>query len=51
MSLIAFYASCKDFKTYVDKYCTKHQISVAQALQHVLVTNYAEVCREREESK
>lgn len=33
----ALYAENGDFKRYVDRYCTKHRISVEQALQHYLV--------------
>ena len=33
----ALYAENADFKTYVDRYCVKHRISVEQALQHYLV--------------
>lgn len=33
----ALYAENEDFKRYVDRYCTKHRISVAEALQHYLV--------------
>lgn len=33
----ALYADNTDFKRYVDRYCTKHRISVEQALQHYLV--------------
>ena len=31
------YADNADFKRYVDRYCVKHRISVAEALQHYLV--------------
>lgn len=31
------YADNADFKRYVDRYCIKHRISVAEALQHYLV--------------
>lgn len=31
------YAENEDFKRYVDRYCVKHRISVAEALQHYLV--------------
>ena len=31
------YVHNKKFRDYVDKYCTKHGISVAEALQHALV--------------
>lgn len=33
----ALYADNEDFKRYVDCYCTKHRISVEEALQHYLV--------------
>ena len=33
----ALYEQNADFKRYVDRYCTKHGISVEQALQHYLV--------------
>ena len=33
----ALYAENADFKRYVDRYCVKHRISVAEALQHYLV--------------
>lgn len=31
------YADNADFKRHVDRYCVKHRISVAEALQHYLV--------------
>lgn len=33
----ALYAENEDFKRYVDRYCVKHRIGVAEALQHYLV--------------
>lgn len=33
----ALYEQNADFKRYVDRYCTKHRVSVAEALQHYLV--------------
>lgn len=33
----ALYEHNEDFKRYVDIYCVKHRISVAEALQHYLV--------------
>ncbi len=33
----ALYEQNDDFKRYVDRYCTKHRIRVAEALQHYLV--------------
>lgn len=37
IDLSALYDGNVDFKAYVDKYCTKHQITVEEALQHYLV--------------
>lgn len=31
------YEQNADFRRYVDRYCVKHRISVAEALQHYLV--------------
>lgn len=36
------YVNNKDFMEYVDRYCQKHSISVAQALQHAIVKSVAE---------
>lgn len=33
----ALYEQNEDFKRYVDRYCTKHRVSVDEALQHYLV--------------
>lgn len=33
----ALYAENEDFKRYVDRYRTKHHLSVEEALQHYLV--------------
>lgn len=33
----ALYEQNADFKRYVDRYCVKHSISIAEALQHYLV--------------
>lgn len=33
----ALYAENEDFRRYVDRYCTKHNVSVDEALQHYLV--------------
>lgn len=33
----ALYADNADFKRYVDRYCTKHRVSVYEVLQHYLV--------------
>lgn len=37
-----FYEGNKDFKEYVDKYCSKHGISVDVALTHIQVRLVAE---------
>ena len=39
-----FYETNKDFKAYVDKYCTKHHLTVDEALEHKMVQSYAEAC-------
>ena len=39
--LTDMYEQEEDFKRYVDKYCTKHQISVNEALTHVIVQDVA----------
>ena len=41
---LKLYAENKDFKRYVDRYCidTKHQITVEEAVQHVIVRVYAD---------
>ena len=36
-----FYETNEDFKAYVDRYCTKHQIDVDTALTHALVKDAA----------
>lgn len=33
----ALYEQNADFKRYVDRYCTKHRISVEEAIKHALV--------------
>jgi hypothetical protein len=45
------YNSNTDFKTYVDKYCTKHNLTVGQALKHRIVMLYADECRKLSERK
>lgn len=44
------YAENEDFKRYVDRYCTKHRISVAEALQHYLVQMAGRMYKEQEET-
>ena len=41
------YADNADFKRYVDRYCTKHRISVAEALQHSLVRMAGQMYKEQ----
>ena len=46
------YINHKDFKTYVDKYCKNYiegrSITVEEALEHKIVKEYGELCREKE---
>lgn len=44
------YADNADFKRYVDRYCIKHRISVAEALQHYLVQMAGRMYKEQEET-
>lgn len=46
----ALYADNADFKRYVDRYCTKHRISVAEALQHYLVQTAGHIYKEQAET-
>jgi len=46
----ALYAENEDFKRYVDRYCTKHRISVAEALQHYLVQMAGKMYKEQAET-
>ena len=39
--LTDMYEQDEDFKRYVDRYCTKHQIPVKEALTHVIVQDVA----------
>lgn len=43
----ALYSDNADFKRYVDRYCTKHRISVAEALQHYLVQMAGKMYKEQ----
>lgn len=47
----ALYAENEDFKRYVDRYCTKHRVSVDEALQHYLVQAAGRVYKEQAETK
>ena len=42
----ALYEQNDDFKRYVDRYCVKHCISVAEALQHYLVQAAGQIYKE-----
>ena len=44
------YEQNEDFKRYVDRYCTKHRISVAEALQHYLVQMAGRMYKEQAET-
>lgn len=46
----ALYAENADFKRYVDRYCTKHRVSVAEALQHYLVQMAGRMYKEQAET-
>lgn len=46
----ALYAENEDFKRYVDRYCVKHRISVAEALQHYLVQAAGQIYKEQSET-
>lgn len=47
----ALYEQNADFKRYVDRYCTKHRISVAEALQHYLVQMAGRMYKEQMDNK
>ena len=42
MGLPELYRTNKDFKEYVDKYMTKHNKTLADALTDIIVREYAE---------
>ena len=44
------YADNEDFKRYVDRYCVKHRVSVAEALQHYLVRMAGRMYKEQAET-
>lgn len=46
----ALYDDNADFKRYVDRYCVKHRISVAEALQHYLVRMAGRMYKEQAET-
>lgn len=46
----ALYAENEDFKRYVDRYCTKHNISVDEALQHYLVQAAGRMYKEQSDN-
>lgn len=46
----ALYEQNADFKRYVDRYCTKHRVSVDEALQHYLVQAAGRVYKEQAET-
>lgn len=46
----AMYAENEDFKRYVDRYCTKHRISVSEALQHYLAQMAGRMYKEQAET-
>lgn len=46
----SLYDENEDFKRYVDRYCTKHRISVEKALQHYLVQMAGRMYKEQAET-
>lgn len=44
------YEQNADFKRYVDRYCTKHRVSVDEALQHYLVRMAGRQYKEQSET-
>ena len=46
----ALYEQNADFRRYVDRYCTKHRISVSEALQHYLVQMAGRMYKEQAET-
>lgn len=40
-NMITLYQTNEDVKGYVDRYCTKHRITVSTALTHEIVKEYA----------
>ena len=42
------YNSNKNFKDFVDKYCTKHEISVEEALKHFIVREVEKTYKEKQ---
>ena len=47
----ALYEQNADFERYVNRYCTKHRISVAEALQHYLVQMAGKMYKEQMDNK
>lgn len=47
----ALYGDNADFKRYVYRYCVKHRISVAEALQHYLVQMAGRMYKEQMDNK
>lgn len=46
-----FYDKNADFHEFLNKYCKKHKISVAEALQHAIVKEVFIDKKERQEGK
>ena len=46
----ALYVENEDFNRYVDRYCTKHRVSVPEALQHYLVQLAGKMYKEQAET-
>ena len=48
MDLIDFYETNADFREYLDKYCTKHNLTIAEACTHLIVRITAKYYKEIE---
>lgn len=48
MDYLEFYETNADFKEYLDKYCTKHNLTVAEACKHLIVRITANYYKEIE---
>lgn len=45
------YETNNDFRSYIDRMCDKHHLTVDQALSTKMAANYAEYLLEREKDK
>lgn len=47
-SIIDFYQTNDDFRVYLDKYCDKHNLTVAEASNHLIVKETAKYYKDQE---